>query len=231
MITLRPSDARGHAHHGWLESRHTFSFAGYHDPQHMGFRDLRVINEDCVQPGGGFPTHGHRDMEILSYVVSGALEHRDSMGNGSVIRPGELQRMTAGSGVTHSEYNPSNEEPVRFLQIWLIPEARGLTPSYEQKYFGEERQNRLRLIASQDGRDGSVRVYQNASLYAAVMDDGQALFHTLPQGRHAWLQMIRGRVALNGTEMAQGDGAAVSDIQELGLRALEPSELLLFELT
>ena len=231
MIQVRRSDERGVARHGWLESRHTFSFADYRDPRHMGFRTLRVINEDRVQPGQGFATHSHRDMEILTWVLAGALEHRDSLGHGSVIRPGDLQRMSAGTGVSHSEFNASREEPVHFLQIWILPERPGLAPSYEQRHFpDEERRNRLRLVASPDGADGSVRVHQDARLFAARLDPGKAVERALAPGRHAWVQVARGALELGGTTLAAGDGAALSDEAHLELRAREPAELLLFDL-
>jgi redox-sensitive bicupin YhaK (pirin superfamily) len=232
MITLRPSAERGRSELGWLSSRFTFSFADYLDPRHMGFRSLRVINEDRVQPGAGFPTHGHRDMEIVTYIVEGALEHRDSLGTGSVIRPGEVQRMTAGTGVTHSEYNPSRSEPVHLLQIWILPERQGLPPSYEQRAFPPvEMQGQLRLVASRDGRDGSVTMHQDARLFAARLAAGDEVVHRPPPGRHAWVQVVRGSLALNGTTLGQGDGAAVSDEAHLDLRAHEPAEILLFELS
>ena len=231
MITVRPSDERGRSELGWLSSRHTFSFADYLDPRHMSFRSLRVVNEDRVQPGAGFPTHGHRDMEIVTYVVEGALEHKDSLGTGSVIRPGEVQRMTAGTGVTHSEYNPSRTEPVHFLQIWILPERQGLAPGYEQRAFpAAEMQGRLRLVAARDGRDGSVTVHQDVRLLAARLAPGEEIVHSLAPGRHAWLQIVRGALVMNGTTLAAGDGAAVSDEARLALTASAPSELLLFDL-
>ena len=231
MITVRPSAERGRSELGWLSSRHTFSFADYLDARHMGFRTLRVVNEDRVQPGGGFPTHGHRDMEIVTYVVEGALEHEDSLGTGSVIRPGEVQRMTAGTGVTHSEYNPSRTEPVHFLQIWILPERQGLAPGYEQRAFpAAEMQGRLRLVAARDGRDGSVTVHQDVRLLAARLAPGEEIVHSLAPGRHAWLQVVRGALVMNGTTLAAGDGAAVSDEARLALAASAPSELLLFDL-
>ena len=231
MITVRPSAERGRSELGWLSSRHTFSFADYLDARHMGFRTLRVVNEDRVQPGGGFPTHGHRDMEIVTYVVEGALEHKDSLGTGSVIRPGEVQRMTAGTGVTHSEYNPSRAEPVHFLQIWILPERQGLAPGYEQRAFpAAEMQGRLRLVAARDGRDGSVTVHQDVRLLAARLAPGEEIVHSLAPGRHAWLQIVRGALVMNGTTLAAGDGAAVSDEARLALAASAPSELLLFDL-
>jgi redox-sensitive bicupin YhaK (pirin superfamily) len=230
MITVRPANERGHAEHGWLDSRHTFSFADYYDPRQMGFRTLRVINEDRVQPESGFGTHPHRDMEIISYVLEGELGHKDSMGTGSVIRPGEVQRMSAGTGVLHSEWNHSKTQPVHFLQIWIVPEQRGLQPGYEQKSFGDETNNRLRLVASRDGRDGSVTVHQDAELYVARLDAGKEVARELRAGRHAWVQVTRGAVELNGTKLAQGDGASVSDETRLTLRAAAPAEVLVFDL-
>jgi quercetin 2,3-dioxygenase len=231
MIIARRADERGHANHGWLDSWHTFSFADYYDPEHMGYRRLRVINEDRVQPGRGFPTHAHRDMEILSYVLAGALQHQDSMGNGSVIRPGDVQRMSAGTGVTHSEYNPSPSEPVHFLQIWILPERQGIPPGYEQRTFPPtEREGRLRLVASRTGRDGSVTVHQDADVLAAVLAPGRPLVHALRPGRHAWVQVARGAVTVNGTALGQGDGAALSDERAVELGATRSSEVLLFDL-
>ena len=231
MITLRKASERGHARHGWLESRHTFSFADYHDPAHMGFRALRVINEDRVAPARGFQTHSHRDMEILSYVLEGALEHRDSLGTGSVIRPGDVQRMSAGTGVTHSEFNASASEPVHFLQIWLLPEREGLPPSYEQQHFApEERRGRLRLVASREGRDGSLRIHRDAAVHAALLAPGEAVEHALAPGRHAWLQLARGACTLNGLTLEAGDGAAVSREASLRVEGVRDAELLLFDL-
>ena len=231
MITLRNADERFHTYVGWLDSRHTFSFGGHYDPAHMGFRALRVVNDDRVTPGAGFPTHGHRDMEIVSYVVEGALEHRDSMGNGSVIRPGDVQRMSAGTGVMHSEYNPQADAGTRFLQIWILPERRGEAPSYEQKHFPEaERRGRLRLVASRDGREGSVRVHQDVDLYATLLDAGQRAELDLAPGRHAWVQVVRGEVTLNGQALHEGDGAQVSEERELALEASGPAEVLVFDL-
>jgi redox-sensitive bicupin YhaK (pirin superfamily) len=231
VITIRKAQERGHARHGWLESFHTFSFAGYHDPRQMGFRDLRVINEDRVEPGRGFGTHSHRDMEIVSWVLEGALAHRDSLGNGSVIRPGDVQRMSAGTGVSHSELNPSASERVHFLQIWILPEREGLAPSYEQKHVPpEERAGRLRLLASRDGRDGSVRIHQDVDLYAALLAAGESVTHALRPGRHAWLQVARGRCTLNGVALEAGDGAAVSEERSLRLAGSGDAELLLFDL-
>jgi len=231
MITIRRREERGHFDHGWLDTSHTFSFAGYYDPAHMGFRPLRVLNEDRVKPGYGFPTHSHDNMEIISYVLEGALEHKDSLGSGSVIRPGEAQRMSAGSGVTHSEYNPSSAEPLHFLQIWILPEKRGLAPSYEQKTFpAGEREGRLRLIASRGGREGSVTIHQDADLYAGLLSHGQAVTHSLEPGRHAWLQVARGEVVANGEPLRAGDGAAVSGERSLEIAGSGRAEVLLFDL-
>lgn len=231
MLNLRRAEERGHAHHGWLESYHSFSFADYYDPRHMGFRNLRVINEDRVQGGKGFGTHGHRDMEIVSYVLEGSLEHRDSMKNGSVMRPGDVQAMSAGTGVTHSEFNASPSELVHFLQIWLLPSAPGLTPGYEQKHFSrEEKQGRLRLVASPDGQDGSVTIHTDARLYAGVLVPGDALRHDLAPGRHAWVQVARGAVKVQGQLLRAGDAAALSDEAAVQLEAVESGEVLLFDL-
>jgi redox-sensitive bicupin YhaK (pirin superfamily) len=231
MITIRKSEDRGHFRHGWLDTYHTFSFDQYYDPAHEHWRSLRVINEDRVAPGQGFPTHSHRDMEIITYILSGALEHRDSMGNGSVIRPGDVQRMSAGTGVSHSEFNPSASESVHLLQIWILPESRGLAPSYEEKAFSEdERRGRLRLVASKDGREGSVTIQQDARLYAGVLDLDAAIEHALGANRHAWLQVARGAVKLNEFDLKQGDGAAVSNETDLKIVAQEAAEVLLFDL-
>jgi redox-sensitive bicupin YhaK (pirin superfamily) len=231
MIVVRKASERGVSSHGWLDSRHTFSFADYMHPAHMGFRALRVINEDRVAPGQGFGTHGHRDMEILSYVLEGELEHRDSMGNGSIIRPGDVQRMTAGTGVMHSERNPSRERPVHFLQIWLLPERAKLQPGYEQKTFAEgERHGKLRLVASRDGRDGSIVVHQDVALWSGLFDAGGDATLELAKGRHAWVQVARGEIELAGQKLSAGDGAAVSDENVLRLRAKAPSEVLVFDL-
>jgi redox-sensitive bicupin YhaK (pirin superfamily) len=232
MLTLRPGQERGRADYGWLDTRHTFSFANYYDPAHMGFRDLRVINEDRVRGGAGFPTHPHRDMEIISYVVEGALEHKDSMGNGSVIRPGDVQRMSAGTGVTHSEFNHSRNEPVRFLQIWILPNQTRLTPGYEQKtYSAEERSDRLRLVASPDGSEGSVQLHQDVRLYASLLDPGTEIEHPIPDGHHAWLQLIDGALEVNGLALEAGDGVSISDEGSLRIRARQPAHFLLFDLT
>lgn len=231
MITVRPSDERGHADHGWLNTYHTFSFADYHDPAHMGFRDLRVINEDRVQPGGGFPPHSHRDMEIVTYVLEGVLEHKDSLGTGSVIRPGEVQRMSAGTGITHSEYNQSRSQMLHFLQIWILPAQRGLAPGYEQRTFPTaERQGRLRLVASPDGHDGSLTVHQEVSLFAGLLAAGDEVTHHLGAGRYAWLQIAAGAVTLNGARLDAGDGTAISDERTLRLAGETPAEILLFDL-
>ncbi|HEY6001529.1 MAG TPA: pirin family protein [Anaeromyxobacter sp.] len=234
MITVRRSEERGHFDHGWLDTRHTFSFADYHDEEHMGFRALRVVNEDRVQPGEGFPTHGHRDMEILSYVLEGALAHRDSTGGQGVLRPGEVQRMSAGTGVRHSEFNGSRSEPVHFLQIWILPDRAGHAPSYEQKPFPDaERRNRLRLVASPEGEDGSLRIHADARVYATGLADGESVRHALAPGRHAWVQVARGELSLNGQPLRAGDGAAVSAERELVLAGGGPdgAEALVFDLS
>ena len=230
MMRVRRSEDRGHANHGWLESKHTFSFANYFDPEHLGFRSLRVINDDRVIGGEGFGTHPHRDMEIISYVVRGALEHKDSMGNGSIIIPGEVQRMRAGTGVTHSEYNHSASEPVRFLQIWVLPEEKGLEPGYEQKFFGDERLGTLRLVASRDGAEGSVQVQQDVAMYASVLRDAEAVTHELAQGRHAWLQVVRGTLLVDGAELDEGDGASFSEVETISIQSVGESELILFDM-
>jgi hypothetical protein len=231
MITLRPSADRGHADHGWLNSYHSFSFADYFDPRHVGFSALRVINEDRVAPGAGFPTHGHRDMEIVSYVLDGALEHKDSMGNGSVIRPGDVQRMSAGSGVRHSEYNASQTKLVHFLQIWILPQSNGIAPGYEQKHFAPaDLGNRLRLIASPDGRDGSVTIHQDARLYAARLDGTTGVAHALAAGRCAYVHVARGSVELNGLPLAAGDGARIENEPQLRLEQARAAEVLVFDL-
>ncbi|MBD0372608.1 MAG: pirin family protein [Pyrinomonadaceae bacterium] len=231
MITVRRADERGHFNFGWLNTYHTFSFGDYYDPRNMGFRSLRVINEDWVKEGRGFPTHPHRDMEIITYVLEGALEHRDSMGTGSVIRPGEVQRMSAGTGVTHSERNPSVDEPVHLLQIWIMPDKRDYKPSYEQKaYTDEEKRGRLRLIASPDGRDNSVTIHQDARLYSSLIEPGQRIEHKLEPNRHAWVQVARGSVEINGTALDQSDGAAISNEELLSITSKVPSEILLFDM-
>lgn len=231
MIKIRPSQERGHASHGWLDSYHTFSFAGYQDLKHMGFRTLRVINEDQVKPGEGFGTHPHQDMEIITYVLEGALEHKDSMGNGSIIRPGEIQVMSAGTGITHSEFNYSKEEAVHLLQIWILPEKRGLKPSYEQhKIDMEKKMGQLNLIVSQNGRNNSATIHQDADLYLAVLAKGDEVAHTLRAERYAWVQVARGSIQLNGLNLKAGDGAAAGDEDVLKIKAKEGSELLLFDL-
>jgi len=231
MITLRGSEERGHARHGWLDTHHTFSFADYYDPDHMGFRALRVLNDDRVVAGAGFPRHPHRDMEIVTVVLDGALKHKDSMGHGSIIRPGEVQRMSAGTGVTHSEYNHSKSEPVRFLQIWIVPEQRGLEPSYEQRAFAtEERQGKLRLVASPDASDDAVTIHQDVRLYSALLSAGEKVSHSLDHARHAWLQVAKGRVRLGEHELSEGDGAAVSEAASIEIEGLEDAEILLFDL-
>jgi redox-sensitive bicupin YhaK (pirin superfamily) len=230
MIAVRKSGERGHFDYGWLDTRHTFSFDRYYDPAYMGFRSLRVINEDRVAAGRGFPMHPQRDMEILTYVVEGALEHRDSIGTGSVIRPGEVQRMSAGTGITHSEFNPSASEPVHLLQIWILPGQKGLTPEYEQKFFApKEKRGRLRLVAAPDGADGAITIHQDARVYAALLEPGDEVAHEIA-GRHAWVQVIRGAVEVNGSALGAGDGAAVSKEPRVSVRAAEPSELLVFDL-
>jgi redox-sensitive bicupin YhaK (pirin superfamily) len=233
MITVRKAEDRGHFDHGWLDTRHTFSFADYHDPDHMGFRALRVVNEDRVRPGEGFGTHGHRDMEILSYVLSGALAHRDSIGGEGVLRPGEVQRMSAGTGVRHSEFNGSREEPVHFLQIWLLPDRPGHEPSWEQKRFPEEeRRGCLRLVASPEAADGSLAIHQDARVYATLLGPGRQVELPLAPGRHAWVQVARGAAEVNGLALSAGDGAAVSGERALALagRGAEEAELLVFDL-
>jgi redox-sensitive bicupin YhaK (pirin superfamily) len=231
MITVRKSGERGHADHGWLDSRHTFSFADYHDPAHMGFRALRVINEDRVAAGQGFDRHSHRDMEIVSYVLEGALEHKDSMGTGAVIRPGDVQRMSAGTGVTHSEYNASRKDPVHFLQIWLLPNRRGIAPSYEQKTFSQaDKAGRLRLVASPGGEDGSVTVHTDAQLYAGVFAAGQTAEHALAPGRHAWVHVVRGTARVNGAELGAGDAAALSEERTVRIEGIDAAEVLVFDL-
>ena len=231
MFTVRKADERGHFDHGWLNTYHTFSFADYHDPAHMGFRSLRVLNDDRVAPGQGFGEHRHRDMEIVSYVLEGALAHKDSMGNSGVIRPGDVQKMSAGTGVQHSEFNGSRSEPVHFLQIWIVPEVRGIAPAYEQKTFPPEtRRGTLRLIGSRDGRDGSVTIRQDVDAYASVLEDGQDVRHALAPGRSAWLHVAEGELELNGTRLEEGDGAAVENEPELAITG-KGAEFLLFDLS
>jgi len=231
MIQIRPSAERGGGNHGWLDTKHTFSFADYWDPKWMGFRSLRVINEDHVAPNTGFPTHPHRDMEIITYVLKGKLEHKDSLGTGSVILPGDGQRMTAGSGIRHSEFNPSTTEPVHLLQIWIQPEKAALPPSYEQKTFLEaEKRGKLRLIASRNANDGSVKINQDAKLYVSLLKPGEEVGHEFNAGRYGWLQVARGAIELNGSKLNQGDGAAISNEKQLSIKATEEAEVLLFDL-
>ncbi|REJ76003.1 MAG: pirin family protein [Acidobacteria bacterium] len=232
MIKVRKAEERGHANYGWLDTNHTFSFNTYYDPAHMGFRTLRVINEDRVEPGQGFGTHGHNDMEIISYVVEGALAHKDSSGGSEVLKPHEVQRMTAGTGIRHSEYNPSDEDRVHFYQIWIVPEENGLEPGYEQTYFSpEEKKGKLRLVASKGGDDGSVKINQDVALYASILGEGESVTHELAEGRHAWVQVIKGKVALNGVELDASDGAAVSEETRLEIESVaDDSEILLFDL-
>jgi redox-sensitive bicupin YhaK (pirin superfamily) len=231
MQSIRHSDDRGAAQFGWLDSRHTFSFGHYHDPKFMGFGPLRVINEDRVQPGRGFDTHGHRDMEIISYVVSGALRHEDSLGNGSTIRPGDVQRMTAGSGVRHSEYNASDDEPVHFLQIWIQPEVLGLPPGYEQKAFTTTQQtNRLALVVAQGGREGAVSIHRDVDIYTGRLEAGVTIEHAFRAGRSGWLQVVRGELRANDMALQAGDGLALRELPALQLHAIAASELLLFDL-
>jgi redox-sensitive bicupin YhaK (pirin superfamily) len=231
MITIRPANERGGGNHGWLNTKHTFSFADFWDPKWMGFRSLRVINEDRVAPNTGFPTHPHRDMEIITYVLQGKLEHKDSLGTGSVILPGDGQCMSAGSGIRHSEFNPSPNESVHFLQIWIHPEKAAIPPSYEQKSFPEaEKRGKLRTIASRDAKDGSVKINQDASLYVSLLKPGEEVNHEFGAGRFGWLQVARGAVELNGKKLTQGDGAAISDEKTLTIKGAEDSEVLLFDL-
>lgn len=231
MMTIRFAEDRGHADHGWLDSHHTFSFADYHDPRFVGFRSLRVINDDRVAPAQGFGTHAHRDMEIISYVLEGALEHKDSMGTGSVIKPGDVQRMSAGSGVAHSEKNGAESEPVHFLQIWIHPAARGIKPSYEQKHFSpEERQGRVRVVASPDGREGSISINADAVMYASLLNEGQKAELPLGPNRHAWVHVASGRVRVNGKELKEGDGAALSEEAAVRLEGVAQGEVLVFDL-
>jgi len=231
MIKLRPSQDRGHTKLSWLDSRHTFSFGEYHDRKHLGFRQLRVINEDQVQPGKGFETHSHQDMEIISYVLEGTLAHKDSVGTSSLIRAGEVQRMSAGTGIRHSEYNPSKTSQVHFLQIWILPDRRDLEPSYEQRVFmREEKHGRWRLVAAKDGRDDALTVHQDVELYITLLDPGEKLNYRLQTDRHAWVQVTRGEVVLNGTRLMQGDGAAVSQEEILETSTMTQAEVLLFDL-
>jgi redox-sensitive bicupin YhaK (pirin superfamily) len=231
MLTIRRSDERGTADHGWLLSRHTFSFGDYYDAAHEGFGPLRVINEDRVRPGQGFGTHGHRDMEIISYVLEGALEHKDSIGTGSVIRPGDVQVMSAGTGIRHSEFNHSKTEPVHFLQIWIVPDRVGIAPRYDQKRFpDDEKRGRLRVVGSPDGRDGSIVIHQDAELFAAILNEGEQTTHSFAKGRNGWVQVIRGSVEVNGRRLEAGDGAALQDEAALNVTARDASEILVFDL-
>ena len=231
MIALRKAGERGHANHGWLDSWHSFSFAEYYDPQHMGYSDLRVINEDVVQPGRGFGTHGHRDMEIITYILDGALEHKDSMGNGSVIRPGDVQRMSAGRGVQHSEYNPSQKELVHLLQIWIEPNVKGIEPGYEETHFdAASKRGKLRLIASADGSGGSVRIHQDAAVYAALVDGAERVTHKLAKGRKAYVHVARGKLTVNGEQLAAGDALKVDGVAAITLEKGAQAEVLLFDL-
>ena len=231
MIRIRRADDRGTTRLGWLDSRHSFSVGSYFDPEHHGFRSLRVINDDRVAPAGGFPTHPHRDMEIVTVVLEGALEHRDALGNSSILRPGEVQRISAGTGITHSEFNPSADEPAHFLQIWILPERQGLEPGYEQRAFpADECLGRLRPVATRDGRDGSLTIHQDAEIHRARLRGGEQVAHSLRPGRHAWLQIASGAVRVGEHRLATGDGLAVSDETRLVVRAEEETDLLLFEL-
>jgi redox-sensitive bicupin YhaK (pirin superfamily) len=231
VITIRPGRERGQTQIDWLDSRHTFSFDQYFDPDHMGFRKLRVLNEDVVLPGKGFDTHPHHDMEILTYVVEGTLKHKDSKGNASVIKPGDLQRITAGTGIKHSEFNYSRKEPVRFLQIWVFPNRRSLMPGYEQRTFKpEERQGKLCLMATGNGHNGGVAIHQDLEMYSSILEKGASVSHQLQPGRHAWLQVVRGKVTLNETPLEEGDGAAISDEETLTISAGDAAEIVLFDL-
>ncbi|QDZ39353.1 pirin family protein [Euhalothece natronophila Z-M001] len=231
MITLRKANERGHANHGWLDSYHTFSFANYYDPNFLGFRSLRVINEDTVQPDAGFPTHGHRDMEILTYVLEGELEHKDNMGNGSIIYPGEVQKMSAGTGILHSEFNPSKTQPVHLFQIWILPDKNGVKPNYEQRYFDiEKNQGNLTLIAAKNGEGDCISVEQDVRLYASKLGVDAVLNYELERDRHAWLQVVKGSVTLNDQQLNPSDAAAVSEEKTLKIRATKDAEILLFDL-
>jgi redox-sensitive bicupin YhaK (pirin superfamily) len=232
MIEIRRAIDRGHAEHGWLQARHSFSFANYYHPDHMGFRALRVINEDTVQGAAGFPPHSHRDMEIITYVLDGAIEHRDSTGGGGVIRPGDVQYMCAGTGVTHSEFNASKTDPLHLLQIWLLPDRAGHAPRYEQKSFGDERCSGLRLVASADGREGSIAINQDAAIYASILDEGVTVEHGFAAGRYGWLQLARGGLEIGGLMMQPGDGAKIAAEARLSVKSLAPeTEFLLFDLS
>jgi quercetin 2,3-dioxygenase len=232
MINVRPANTRGSTRIGWLDSRHSFSFGDYYDPAHMGFRSLRVINEDRVAPAAGFGKHGHRDMEILTYVLAGRLEHEDSLGTKSVIQPGEMQRMSAGTGILHSEYNPSEEEPVHFLQIWISPKKTGVQPGYEQRAVPpNERRGQLRLVVAPDGRDGSLTVHQDAEVYLGLLEPSTSVVHEMRRGGHAWVQVLSGAIKLNGEPLTAGDGAAVTGESNLVIEATDPAEVMLFNLT
>jgi len=232
MITIRKAEERGHANFGWLNTYHTFSFANYYDRNYLGFRSLRVINEDRVQPGGGFPSHSHRDMEIITYVLNGALEHQDSLGNGSIIRPGEVQRMSAGTGITHSEYNPSKTDDVHLLQIWLFPDTPNLQPSYEQKQFAiAQNPNQLHLVAAPKGKNNAVTIHQDVELYAGILHPGQQISYCLSPQRHAWLQVAQGAISVNNNSLKAGDGVAMSNEEKLVISASEQAEILLFDLS
>ncbi|HYE60885.1 MAG TPA: pirin family protein [Phycisphaerales bacterium] len=231
MISVRKSSDRGHFNHGWLDTYHTFSFGHYYDPNHMSFRSLRVINEDVVAPGMGFPQHPHDNMEIITYILSGALAHKDTTGGASTIKPGDVQHMTAGSGIEHSEYNPSKTEPVHLLQIWLKPEARNLEPRYDEAHFTEaSRRDQLRLVAAREPKDGAIKIHQDVNLYASLLGGGKQVTHSLSPGRHAWLQIARGQVTVNGQTLSAGDGAAVSEEPRLTIQADRDAEFLLFDL-
>jgi|SRR5579859_1514169 len=231
MITIRKANERGHTEIDWLNSWHSFSFGEYYDPQHMGFQSLRVINDDRVAPGGGFGTHPHRDMEIITMVLDGTLAHKDSLGTGSVIRPGDVQRMSAGAGIRHSEFNNSQTEPVHFLQIWIMPERNGLQPSYEQKTFApEEKRGKLKLVAGQKSGNGALTIHQDANLYLTSLANGDTVTHSLKPGRHAWVHVATGSATLNGKTLQAGDSAAVSDETTLTLTGVKPAEVLLFDL-
>jgi len=231
MLTVRKAEDRGHANHGWLDTKHTFSFADYYDTRFMGFGALRVLNDDRVAPGRGFPPHSHRDMEIVTYVLEGALRHQDSMGNGSIIKPGEVQRMSAGTGVTHSEYNASDKEPVHFLQIWILPTRAGLATGYEQKFFADdEKRGRLRVVASPDGADGSVRIQQDARMFASILKDGKPVTHEFDAGRLGWLHVARGFAEVNGTPLNEGDGLGIRGTDHLSISSKPGGEILLFDL-
>ncbi|MBP0021385.1 MAG: pirin family protein [Cyanobacteria bacterium SBLK] len=231
MIKIRKAEERGHANHGWLDTNHTFSFAGYYNPEQMGFRSLRVINEDRITGGAGFGTHGHRDMEIITYVLDGAVEHKDNIGNGSIIQPGEVQRMSAGTGILHSEYNHSKRDNAHFLQIWILPDEKGLKPSYEQKSFHVEKDpGKLHLVAAKEGKDGAVTVHQDMELYAGILKTGDRFSYALDVNRHAWLQVARGEITLNEMPLKTSDGAAISQEKGLHFEATKDAEILLFDL-